>query len=154
MAYYVEACGCEMEVRQAQGKQLRVMLSKLQPTFHHSPAGRARRAGVGAIQRVLVEHGLASPFAIRIYRECVKVSGSAGAEQVVSPHDEGFATAPGRERWAYCLRCPTDHTDEDVTRSRLIAFLRVFFSNTIFLVSFENCALTEGGLWGELALGL
>jgi len=154
MAYYVEVCACEMEVRQAQGKQLRVMLSKLQPTFNYSPADRARRPGVGAIQRVLEEHGLASPFAIRIQRECVKASGPVGAEQVVAQHDDGYATAPGRERGAYCLCCPTDHTDEDVTRSRLIAFLRVFFSNTIFLVSFENCPLSEGGLWGGLALGL
>lgn len=154
MAYYVEACGCEVEVRQAQGKQLRVMLSKFQSTFNYPPTGGASRPSVKAIQRLLEEHGLASPFAIRIRRECVKVSGSAGAERVVSSRDDGYATAPGRERWAYCLFCPTDHTDEDVTRSRLVSFLRAFFSNTLFLVYFENCPLSEGGLRGWWSLGL
>ncbi len=154
MAYFVEVYACEMEVRQAQGKLLRVMLSKLQPAFKYSPSERARRPSENAILDLLEEHGLASPFAIRIRLDRVKVSGPARRERVISPHEDGYDAAPGRERWAYRLDCPTDHTEEEQTRSRLIEFLRLFFRTTPIRVAFENHSLSWGGLRGRGALGI
>ncbi len=154
MAYFVETYACDMEVRHAQGKQLRVMLSKLQPTFKYSPAERARRPSENAILHLLEEHGLASPLSIRITMDRVKVSGQARRKQVISPDEDGYDAAPGRARWAYRLDCPTDHTEEEQNRSRLIEFLGLFFSTTPIRVAFQNHSLSWGGLRGRGALGI